>query len=178
MTEINTSLLTLPAIATERLALRPLKSGDADAFRVMTDEPGITDIVDFLPTPFTLADAACVIAGQGDGRDAFWGVRPLGEATLIGTIGTHLVGEDEIEVGYWFATAQHGRGFASEAVAGLLVMLVEAYPHRCIFAECRPANAASWRLLERLGFAPDGADGKRAGRKRLILAGSSRASRA
>ena len=165
------SLLALPSIATERLALRQLTSGDADAFRAMTDEPAITEVVADLPTPFTLADAARLIVGQGDGRDAFWGVRPLGEATLIGTIGTHLVGEDEIEVGYWFASAHHGRGFASEAVAGLLALLVDAHPNRRIFAECRPQNAASWRLLERLGFVPDGTDGKRDGRKRLIHAG-------
>ena len=172
------NLFALPAIATERLALRQLASGDADAFRAMTDEPAITEVVADLPTPFTLADAARLIVGQGDGRDAFWGVRPRGEATLIGTIGTHLVGEDEIEVGYWFASAHHGRGFASEAVAGLLATLVEAYTRRRIFAECRPQNAASWRLLGRLGFVPDGTDGKRDGRKRLVLAGSSLASRA
>ena len=169
MTRQDPSLLALPAVATERLALRPLQPDDADAFRAMTDEPAITDVVADLPCPFTLADATRLIVGQGDGRDAFWGVWPRRAQTLLGTIGTHLVNEDEIEVGYWFASAHHGRGFASEAVVGLLPVFAEVYPHRRVFAECRPQNAASWRLLERAGFRADGTLGKRDGRKRLVL---------
>lgn len=161
-------LLMLPAIAAERLDLRPLQAADAEPFRAMTDEPGITEIVDVLPTPFQLADATRLIAKNGDGRDCFWGVWLREDRTLIGAIGTHLVGADEIEIGYWFASAHQGRGFASEALAALLPALATTYPHRGIFAECRPQNTASWRLLERQGFTPDGTDGKRDGRKKLV----------
>lgn len=170
-TRTEAALAAHHVVTTARLDVRPLTLADAEAFRAMTDEPAITDVVHLLPTPFTLAQAARLIAGQGDGRDCFWGVWPRRETTLIGTVGTHLVGADEIEIGYWFSTAHQGRGFATEAVAGLLAALVEAYRHRRIFAECRPENLASWRLLERLGFEPDGTDGKRDGRKRLSLAG-------
>jgi RimJ/RimL family protein N-acetyltransferase len=163
------SLSTLPAIATERLDLRPLQPGDAQAFRAMTDEPGITDVVDFLPTPFLLDDATRLILGRRDGRDCFWGVWTRDPSVLIGTVGTHLVDADAIEIGYWLATGHHRLGFGSEAVSALLPVLSDAYPHRRILAECRPQNEASWRLLERLGFAADGSDGKRDGRKRLAF---------
>lgn len=172
------SLLTLVALTTERLDLRPLQPIDAEAFRVMTDEASITGVVADLPSPFTAADANRLIVGQGDGRDGFWGLWPRDEPALAGTIGTHLVGDGEIEIGYWLASAWRGRGLASEALAAVLAALANAYPHRRIFAECRPQNVASWQLLERQGFAPDGTDGKRDGRKRLTYTDSSVANRA
>ena len=88
---------------------------------------------------------------------------------MIGIVGTHLRGTGEIELGYWFAPKVHGCGFASEAITAIVQVLRDAFPERGVFAECRPENTPSWRLLERLGFRPDGRDGLRAGRKRLIL---------
>ena len=162
-------LQTLPQLKTERLRLRPLAPDDAEAFRAMTDEPVITDVIHFLPTPFQLPDARRLIAGEGDGRDCFWGVWLGQGASLIGTVGTHLHGADEIEIGYWFASSAWGRGFGVEAVSALIQALSAAYPARRIIAECRPQNAASWRLLEKIGFQADGHDGFRPGRRRLVL---------
>jgi RimJ/RimL family protein N-acetyltransferase len=136
----------------------------------MTDEPTITNAIHFLPTPFTLADAQQLIAGKGDGRDCFWGVWLRGSAALIGTVGTHLRGADEIEIGYWLASSAHGHGFGAEAASSIVRALKSAYPAYRIIAECRPQNEASWRLLEKIGFKADGRDGLRSGRKRLIFA--------
>ena len=86
-------------IKTERLHLRALGIDDAEAFRIMTDEPAITDNIHFLTTPFTLADAQRLIEGDGNGRDCFWGVWRRDSDGLIGTVGTHLRGLDEIEIG-------------------------------------------------------------------------------
>lgn len=162
-------LASLPDLETERLSLRPLRQVDAAAFRAMTDEPAIIDAVHFLAQPFGLADAATLIVGNSDGRDCFWGAWRRGAAGLIGTVGTHLIGVDEVEIGYWFAAAARGQGLASEAVTGVASALAAAYPERRIFAECRPQNDASWRLLERVGFRADGGDGARPDRKKLVL---------
>jgi RimJ/RimL family protein N-acetyltransferase len=159
----------LPAIKTARLDLRPCHIGDAEPFRAMTNDPAITGAVEFLSFPFELGDAERLIVGQGDGRDCFWGVWLNSGGEMIGTVGTHLHGPDEIEVGYWLATKMHGRGFAGEAVSAVVTALKVAYPVRRIFAECRPANTASWRLLERIGFRADGGEGLRPGRERLVL---------
>jgi RimJ/RimL family protein N-acetyltransferase len=135
----------------------------------MTDEPAITHAIDFLPTPFMLADAQQLIGGGGDGMNCFWGVWFRQSAALVGAVGAHLRGADEIEIGYWLASSVHGRGVGSEAASSIVNALTAAYPARRIVAECRPQNVASWRLLERIGFAADGRDGLRAGRKRLIF---------
>lgn len=163
------SLTTLPPIATARLRLRPLRPADAEAFRRMTDEPAVIDAINFLHAPFTLADARRLIAGEGDGRDCFWGVWLREDETLVGTVGAHLRGADEMEIGYWFSSSVHGLGVGGEAVGSLVEALRTAYPERRLFAECRPENWASWRLLERIGFSADGTDGARAGRKKLAL---------
>jgi RimJ/RimL family protein N-acetyltransferase len=135
----------------------------------MTDEPAITTAIDFLPTPFTLLDALKLINGHGDGRDCFWGASLRQEAFLIGTVGTHLRAADELEIGYWFVSSVRGQGIATEAADAVVRLVSTAFPNRRIVAECRPQNEASWRLLEKIGFRADGADGARPGRKRLVL---------
>ena len=162
------SLRLMTPIDTPRLRLRLLEASDAAAFRSMTDDPAITDKIHFLSHPFTIAHARRLILGDGDGRDVFWGVWAGEPPAMIGTVGSHLRGSDAIEIGYWFACASHGRGFGTEAVGAVLQALGTVLPARDIVAECRPENEPSWRLLERLGFRPDGQDGLRAGRKRLV----------
>jgi RimJ/RimL family protein N-acetyltransferase len=159
----------MPTILTPRLRLRPLTVADAPSFWQITAEVAAAGAIHFLHAPFTLADAKSLIAGNGDGRDCFWGAWRRAEADLIGAVGTHLRGDDRIEIGYWFGEASRGRGFAYEATAGVIGALEEAFPERRIFAECRPHNTASWRLLLKLGFCPDGSDGAAAGRKILLL---------
>jgi RimJ/RimL family protein N-acetyltransferase len=164
-----TQLLTIPSpIETTRLHMRPLRLDDAEPFRLLTDEPVIIDNIHFLTAPFTLVDAQELIQGDGDGRDCFWGVWKRNDVTLIGTVGTHLRGINEVEIGYWFAGSAHGRGFGTEAVSAVVDAIGRAYADRRIIAECRPENNASWRLLEKIGFRADGRDGQRAGRKRLL----------
>ena len=159
----------IPDIETDRLFLRPLGLSDADAFRTMTDEPSIIDAIHFLARPFTLVDAEKLLVGDGDGRDCFWGAWRRDVSTLTGTVGTHLKGSGDIEIGYWFALAARGSGLASEAVTGITSALTAAYPDRRIVAECRPQNEGSWRMLEKIGFRADGTEGARQGRRRLIL---------
>ena len=168
MTTADSPLPSLPPIETPRLFLRPCRIGDAGQFRAMTDESSITSAVDFLPSRFELQDAERLITGDGDGRDCFWGVWLNGDGDMIGSVGTHLREPDAIEIGYWFATRVHNRGVATEAVTAVLAALSSAYPRHAIFAECRPENTASWRLLEKVGFRAEGSDGLRMGRKRLV----------
>ncbi len=162
-------LPSLPYTETNRLYLRPLRLADAEAFRAMTDEPAIIDAIYFLERRFGLTDAEKLIAGDGDGRDCFWGVWKRKSPILLGAVGTHLRGTKEIEVGYWFASASQGRGLASEAVTGVMLVLLSNYPERRIIAECRPENKASWRLLERVGFRADDAADARPGRRKFIF---------
>ena len=56
------------------------------------------------------------------------------------------------ELGYVFNKAYWGQGYARESCEAILDKAFQEGVHR-IYAECDPDNAASWGLLERLGFA-------------------------
>ena len=169
------TLSDLPGIDTARLSIVALQPEHADAVRRLTDDPAITAAVDFLPTPFTLQDAQDLILSGRRGQDRFLGawMRGTDSATgsvggdLVGVVGTHLRGAGVIEIGYWIGGAARGRGFAFEAVSAIIDLLVRRFPSRTIVAECRPANVASWGLLEKLGFRDTGEEGHRPGRRLL-----------
>ena len=169
------SLADLPRLETARLSIVGLAPGDAQSLRRLTDDPAITEAVDFLPTPFTLRDAEDLIRrglqGHGDRFLGAWTHRdPAGTdpgGTLTGVVGTHLRGPGAIEIGYWVGGAARGQGFATEAVSAVIGLLASRFPGRTIVAECRPGNVASWGLLHKLGFRDTGEDGHRPGRRLL-----------
>ena len=156
-------------LETDRLRLKSLERGDGAALQAMTDHPLITDAIHFLPVPFTVADAERLITGAGDGRDRFIGAWRTGDPGMVAVVGTHLRGDDEVEVGYWVRADCHGRGYATEAVAAAIATLRDRFPKRRIIAECRPENNASWHVLDKLGFRPTGEAGRRPGRRHLVL---------
>jgi len=164
---VAAGLASLPARKTARLRLVPLLPRHAARLSAITDDPAIARHVHFLALPFTRGDALRLIRGKGGGRDRFIGIWRGG--ALAGVIGAHLVGVDAIEIGYWIARASQGRGYATEAGAALVALLRRCFPERLIFAECRPDNCASWRVLEKLGFRATGVPGARPGRQVLRL---------
>jgi RimJ/RimL family protein N-acetyltransferase len=170
------TLSDLPAIETKRLRLALLRLRDAKELQKLTDDPAITSVVHFLPSPFTLSDAESLIRQNGDGRDQFIGAWNREDGGLIGTVGTHMRNPDEIEIGYWIASAMHGRGYGREAVRGVVMLLEQEFPKSRIIAECRPENTISWYLLKRLGFRPTGGTGTRPGRQLLVLCARTSAS--
>lgn len=80
-------------------------------------------------------------------------------AELLGCVGLHRADSD-IELGYWIARRHWGRGYATEAVRALL-SLARAIGHGRIAAYHFTDNAASGRVLTRLGFRPNGRCGPR-----------------
>ncbi len=158
-------MFSLPtSIGTRRCRIAELRVQDARALQAITDV-SVTSHVHFLPEPFTLADAEALIRDGRGGR--FLGVWSRDRSRLFGVVGVHPKTSYEVEVGYWFAAPARGQGLADEAVGSVIASLADRDPARRIVAECRPDNAASWRLLHRVGFAPMGEPGERPGRERL-----------
>ena len=62
-----------------------------------------------------------------------------------------------VEIGYAIAPACEGRGIATAAVGALLAQAWDASEVRCVVAHTLPARNASVRVLEKAGFARDGA---------------------
>lgn len=77
---------------------------------------------------------------------------------VIGDIGVHFIGSDgqQAELGITVAKDHHGKGYASEALEGIIgYLFTELGKHR-ITASVDPRNTASMRLMERIGFRKEG----------------------
>ena len=58
----------------------------------------------------------------------------------------------DVELGFGTVPEARGRGYATEAAAGLVEWAVEQPGVERVVARCDPANAPSIRVLEKLGF--------------------------
>jgi RimJ/RimL family protein N-acetyltransferase len=172
------SPLDIGEIAAGTLRLVPLGPSDAEELRAVTSDPAVTAVIPFLPEPFGLEQAEALLDRQRDGRDLYLGIRVraadvvpgVPDVTLLGVVGVHLLGDNELEIGYWLPGRHHGHGVASTAVPAAAAAYANAFPDRQLIAECHPDNAASRRVLARAGFRPAGQAGQRPGRELHLYA--------
>ncbi len=143
-------------IRTARLLLRRFRPSDGPALHSYLSLP---EVVRYEPYPVQSAADCERLAVERAGRDDFWAVclRPSGD--LIGNLYLHR--EDPRawrtwELGYVLHPDRWGRGYAREAAAALVTACFESRGAHRVTAGCDPRNAASWRLLERLGFRREG----------------------
>ena len=146
-------------VRTERLTLRRFTTADAEAFAAYRSDPDI-DRYQSWDAPLPLSEAVRKVEefAQGDPAAPGWFQYAVDlDGVLIGDLGLNL---DEnlmqAELGFTLASAYQGRGYATEAVRGLLDdVFIERKLHR-VSAECDARNTASARLLERIGFKQEG----------------------
>ena len=146
-------------IETERLRLRPHELGDLDELVPIHGHP---DVVRYLYWDVrTRAELESVLAGKieraalerpGDAVDV--AVRLLDGGALVGSVslswsdGPHRQGE----IGYIFHPDHAGRGYATEAAREMLRIGFEELGLHRIAGRLDARNAASARVLERLGM--------------------------
>jgi RimJ/RimL family protein N-acetyltransferase len=148
-------------LETERLLLRRFRADDAPAVAAYRSDPDIARYQGW-DAPFALADAEAFVAAVSgaDPRAAGWFQYALelrAGGALSGDVGVnrHDAGR-QAEIGFTLAPRFHGRGYAAEAVARVVThLLAEEGLHR-VHASVDARNAASARLLERLGFRREG----------------------
>lgn len=143
-------------VETDRLQLVALTLDDVRAM-LAGDRAGRAWGDDY-PTEGDLELATAMIE-RGDPAaavDALWGpcqVRLRASGLAIGGVGFkgRPNQHGEVEIGYGFAESMRGRGYATEAAAALIGVGRRA-GLTAVIAETHPANRASQRVLERLGF--------------------------
>ena len=74
----------------------------------------------------------------------------------LGALGLHQTAQHEALLGYWLGQPFWGNGLMTEAVCGLLGVAVSTTSLGLVKAWVRTGNAASRRVLEKIGFASDG----------------------
>jgi RimJ/RimL family protein N-acetyltransferase len=147
-------------VRTARLTLRPARVEDlhvVGAYRVLPE------VNEWLPTaPRTPEDHVAHISGKSDGMERTFVIELDGG--VVGDL--YLAVEDawgqvevaerarraQAEIGWCLDPAYQGKGFASEAVAGLLRVCFEDLGLHRVVASSFADNTASRRLMERLGM--------------------------
>ena len=145
-------------ITTPRLLLTRLTAEDAPALFTYRSDPEVCRYQGF--EPGSLADAEDFITTllphefDSPGTWFQFGIRLRDSGGLIGDIGAHFLTEDprQVEIGFTLAPAQQGKGYATEAVTGLLEHLFGAAGKHRVIASVDPRNTACTQLLERIGM--------------------------
>lgn len=151
----------LPAIETARLRLRPLLEADIPAHYAVFSDPDVARYWSREPwTDIAQAEESMksILAAQADGSEARFGIELLSTGELIGNVGLHhfFGASRRCEIGYALGSRHWGRGYATEALRAAIRHGFEALDLNRIEADIDPRNAASARVLEKLGFRKEG----------------------
>ncbi|MDB5044105.1 MAG: family acetyltransferase [Deinococcus sp.] len=160
-------------IRTPRLLLRRPQSADAEALcaAITASLPELRPWMFWAQTPpdveatrENLRDVAAKFDARENLRYHVWCVPEQAEEPLelIGSSGYHALDwrVPKGEIGYWIATAQAGRGYATEVTHALTELALTpvadgGFGFRRLEIRCDPANQRSARIPPALGYALD-----------------------
>lgn len=151
----------LPVIETARLRLRGHRESDLEPYFALHADPAV---MRYWSCPaWTSVDQARdrlaeVIGHRDADRALCWTVADRGDDRLIGSVVLFAINREQgrAEIGYALSASHWGRGLAQEAMAEVLRHAFDVLGLRRIEADIDPRNAASCRLVERMGFVREG----------------------
>jgi ribosomal-protein-alanine N-acetyltransferase len=153
--------LPTPTLRTARLELRPFADSDADALFALHSNAHVLRYWDSPPwADRARADrflATCrQLAEEGSG--ARLAIDRRSDGVFLGWCGLSQLNSDfrSASLGYCLTEAAWGQGYATEAAGGLLRWAFETLDLNRVQAEADTRNAASARVLEKLGFVLEG----------------------
>ncbi|MFC4064807.1 GNAT family N-acetyltransferase [Actinoplanes subglobosus] len=143
-------------LTTDRLLLRPFRSGDVPAVHAYAGDPEVVRYMEWGPN--TLAETEAFVAEA---------VRPAPgvhlfaidlAGTVIGAVQLRVTSEAHAraEMGYTLARSAWGEGYATEAATAVVTYGFDRLSMHRVAATCDPANVASRRVLEKAGLTYEG----------------------
>lgn len=147
-------------LETERLRLEPWWPDDWREFRPIARDPEVMRYING-GIPWDDEQVKEFIDRQVRHFDQYsfclWRLSELVEPTVIGFCGLQpLVGTPDIEIGWWLAPRHWGKGLATEAAKCVLADGFERCGLERVVAIARPDNAASRRVMLKLGMQYEG----------------------
>lgn len=150
-----------PVLETERLVLRRILPEDVAAVYRIYSDPKVAEYDTFMPID-SMAAARSIIANYNrefeQGQGIRWGIAQKEDNCIIGTCGfmNFNWNSRRCEIGFGLATAQSGKGIATEAVGKITAYGFEVLELNRIEGFVDVRNTASVRLLRRLNFVQEG----------------------
>jgi [ribosomal protein S5]-alanine N-acetyltransferase len=153
--------LTTPTLHTERLRLRPFDDSDADTLFALHSNANVLRYWDSPPwsegsRAQRFIEACRQIAEEGTGTRL--AVDRVSDGSFIGWCSLTRWNPDfrSASMGYCFDDAAWGQGYATEAARAMLQWAFNTLAINRVQAETDTRNAASARVLEKLGFVREG----------------------
>lgn len=153
-----------PVLTTERLLLRPLSRADLDGVFKYAHDPEVSRFTLWDPH-VTLADSLKFLneyafPSYRNGQPDPFGIvlRASPDPMVIGTIGCFWVSprHHSMELGYALGREHWGKGYTVEAAKAILDYVFSSFQVNRVICRCMIANAASKRVMDKLGFQPEG----------------------
>ncbi len=147
-------------IRTARLLLREFQAGDLDDVHAYASDPNTVRYMEWGPnTPevsserlrLTLAEQA-----QWPRRDVNLAAQLIEDGQVIGSVRLGLDDQAGADLGYVLGSSWWGFGYGYEAASAVLTTAFETLRLHRVWATCDARNAASVRLLEKLGMRREG----------------------
>jgi RimJ/RimL family protein N-acetyltransferase len=144
---------------TGRLILRNWRESDRAEYLRTCNTAAVTAHLDGPATPEE-ADAAFarIAKSQEDHGFSFWAIERKADGALLGYCGLRICDDlerpvhGEVEIGWRLREDAWGRGYAVEAARACIAWAWGNLGVDRVVSFTVPANAPSWRLMERLGM--------------------------
>ena len=143
-------------IETERLQLRPWRDGDVDALARLNADSLVMRHMGRASLTREETEAQLERFRAHWARHGFglWAAEERASGRLVGRIGLsyHAAWPHDPEVGWLLDPAVWGRGLATEGGAAAVRYGFDTLGAELLVSICTPGNAASRRVMEKLGF--------------------------
>jgi RimJ/RimL family protein N-acetyltransferase len=147
-------------VETQRLVLRPLELGDADALYALASDPEVAKMMSWdahKDRAETVAFLERMIAARNEGTSVGWAIleggTPIGVISIDGIRWEFRAWRvDRAEMGYWLGRPHWGKGLMSEAATAALRFAFETLGLHKVTIGCVEGNDASRKIIEKLGF--------------------------
>ncbi len=147
-------------IATKRLVLRKWKDDDADRLYELASNPEIGQGAGWLPhenVKYSRAVIRSIFASDGEFAIT---LKDKTDNLPIGAIGIHIGSnpkrginrEDEAEVGYWIGREYWNRGFATEALCGIVSYCFDDIGLSKLWCGYFDTNEKSMKVMKKCGL--------------------------
>ena len=155
--------ITVPALESDRLRLRPFTLQDEAEVFALACDPEVARFVRFEAhrTPAETRQFLELVQQHYSRGDPFaLAIVRRADERLIGSCGfVSLDGERRsAEIGYWLGKPYWGQGYAAEAARALVRFAFEQMGLERVEAKCFPDNRAGQRVIEKLGMKFEGTD--------------------
>ena len=150
-------------LRTARLVLREFRPGDFDDVHAYASQPEVARYMDWGPnTPAetqSFLDRMFEAQGRWPRDDVNLAIEHAKDRRLIGVIrlGANTPSDQSADLGYSINRDYWGRGVTTEAARALLSIAFGRLGMHRVWAWCDIRNAASYRVMEKLGMRREGA---------------------